>query len=332
MAQPANQTQLTVATVDRTPFSFGTKDGVRTGFSIELMEAIAKQSDYSIKYDVYDSYATMLNAVKTNDADMAIANISVNREREEEFDFSHPIYTSSTGILINTQAPGIQSQLLYFGERLLLPFSLLLVVVWAFAISIWFFERRTHPYFNKPFRQALFPAFWWSLRSTVNNGGWDDEIPHSWQGRLLATLMLLTSLVGLTFFIGFVTAEQTVSRLDSEVNNVHDLNGKSVGAMQDSSNSAFLSNMNIPHKTFSEIAGLYMAFEEGAIEAVVYDTPMLEYHIASGGSGTLLPVTYDPNPYAILCPDDSPYLEAINTALLSVKENGTYSTIAEKYF
>jgi polar amino acid transport system substrate-binding protein len=332
MAQPAKQTQITVATVDRTPFSFNTDNGVRTGFSIELMDAIATQNDYSVKYDVYDSYKTMLNAVKTNHADMAIANISVNREREKMFDFSHPIFTNSTGILMKTQTPGLQATLLYFGKRLFLPFSLLLVVVWGFAISIWFFERRTHPYFNKPLRQAIFPAFWWALRSTVNNGGWDDEVPHSWQGRLLGILMLLTSLVGLTFFIGFITAEQTVSRLDAEVNSIHDLNGKSVGAMKDSANSAFLRTINIPHTTFSDLTGLYEAFEKGTIEAIVYDTPMLQYYLSSGGDGTLMPFNYHPHPYAILCPDDSPYLESINTGLLSVKEDGTFSTLVDKYF
>ena len=68
---------LTIATVTRPPFS-QFEDNIHTGFSIDLMNAIAADLGRTVVYDQYDVFGDMLEAAEIALADAAIANISLS--------------------------------------------------------------------------------------------------------------------------------------------------------------------------------------------------------------------------------------------------------------
>ena len=72
---------LNVATVTRPPFSF-VEDGTETGFSIDLLSALADKLGWTYSLDRKDRFSDMLTAVIDGEADMAIANISITAARE----------------------------------------------------------------------------------------------------------------------------------------------------------------------------------------------------------------------------------------------------------
>ncbi|MEZ4519079.1 MAG: transporter substrate-binding domain-containing protein [Chloroflexota bacterium] len=61
-----------------------------TGFSIDLWEEIASRLDLSYEWVAYDTVGEILNAVQDGSADVAIAGISMTKDREAVLDFTHP--------------------------------------------------------------------------------------------------------------------------------------------------------------------------------------------------------------------------------------------------
>ena len=90
---------LVIATVDRPPFAkLSTEEP--TGFSIDLINAIAEDLNLRVTFAPQDSFGAMLDAVQTGAVDGAIANISITAARETMMDFSQPIFESGIQILM----------------------------------------------------------------------------------------------------------------------------------------------------------------------------------------------------------------------------------------
>ena len=80
-AQHSQAETLTVTTVERPPFSY-VDEGEDTGFSMDLLAALAEELDWGYTVVRVDAFGDMLSAVENREADMAIANISITAGRE----------------------------------------------------------------------------------------------------------------------------------------------------------------------------------------------------------------------------------------------------------
>jgi polar amino acid transport system substrate-binding protein len=90
---------LQVATRIVPPFVFE-QEGQLAGFSIDLWRSIAEQLNLKSEFAVKSNVADLLAATKMGKADMGIAAISITAEREQNFDFSQPIFDSGLQILV----------------------------------------------------------------------------------------------------------------------------------------------------------------------------------------------------------------------------------------
>src|ERR1051325_1499154 len=88
---------LRVATRIVRPFVFE-QQGQLTGFSIELWQEISRELDAKSKFNVEPSVNDILEAVKSNQADLGIAAISITAERERDWDFSQPMFDAGLQI------------------------------------------------------------------------------------------------------------------------------------------------------------------------------------------------------------------------------------------
>ena len=149
---------LVFATVHRPPFADTEGDQI-TGFSIDLMRAIADQIGHEVMFEPNTRFGDMLSAVRSERVDGAIANISITAERERTMDFSQPIFGSGIKIMIPNEGSGASIFSLFTWDIALVVLRGLALLFFG-GLLMWLFERRVQPYFDKPAREALFPSFW----------------------------------------------------------------------------------------------------------------------------------------------------------------------------
>lgn len=330
-AQPAED--LIIATVTRPPFSM-VVDGVDTGFSVDLLNAVADQLNRSITYDRKDSFGDMLGAVQGRNVDAAIANISITAERERLMDFSQPIFESGVQVMMKNDDSGSMVMLkALFTRQIALSVLAALVLLFGGGMLMWLFERHKQPYFDRKARDAAFPAFWWALNLVVN-GGFEERMPQSRGGRFFAVILVVSSLFIVSIFVAQITAALTINAIQNNIETINDLEGRPVGTISESTSASYLIQRAINFEPFDDLETLLTAFEEGKIEAIVFDGPILAYYVRTRGKGKaqLLDRVYRPENYGMVFPTASTLREDFDQAMLRLREDGTYEDLLTKWF
>lgn len=324
---------LRVSTVTRPPFSMA-QDGVDTGFSIDLWNALMQDMQQTTKFVRAEQFSEMLNMVEDGSVDAAIANISITAKRETRFDFSHPIFESGLRIMIHSdRAAGATIWQALFSKDLLLAIALSFAVLFAGGMLMWRFERNHEDYFDLPARKAMFPAFWWALNLVVN-GGFEERVPRSLFGRLFGVLLVVSSLFIVSLVVAKVTATLTIAGISNSVNSINDLHGKSVGTIAGSTADRYLEARDLRPHTYNDLETLLVGFEDKTLDAVVFDAPILAYYANNEGrhSAQIVGSVFLRENYGIILPPNSPLGEEINQSLLRLREDGVYDQIYRKWF
>lgn len=324
---------ITVATVSRPPFSMDV-DGVNTGFSVDLMEDAASRVGFDVEWLRLDSFADMLLSVQDGRADAAVANISITSERETAMDFSQPMFASGIQVLLppdTSKANSILAALLtpQVGALIIAALGL----IFGVGMLMWLFERKRQAFFDRPAREAAFPAFWWALNLVVN-GGFEERMPQSRGGRFFAVVLVIGSLFFVSIFVANITAAMTVNAISENFEGLSDLEQRKVGTVEGSTSASFLNQRDIRHIGFVGTEPLFRSFEIGVIDAIVFDAPILAYYAKSQNpNGTrLVDAIYRSENYGIAFPSGSMLREDIDQALLSMIEDGTSDTLKAKWF
>src|SRR5262249_25531609 len=83
--------------------------GELSGFSIDIWNSIALRMQAKTSYHVAPDVGALLDEVRSGKADVGIAAVSITKAREEEFDFSNPIFNAGLQILVRSHgAEGIE--------------------------------------------------------------------------------------------------------------------------------------------------------------------------------------------------------------------------------
>ena len=323
---------LSVATVTRPPFSM-VIDGVDDGFSINLMQELARELGRGFKVVRVEKFGDMLDMVRRGEVDLAIANISITAEREKEMDFSQPIFESGLQILTLGGGKGAYSLLAaIFSRDLITAVAAALALLFMAGMLMWLLERRAQPFFDRPPGQALFPSFWWSLNLVVN-GGFEERMPRTFLGRIFGVVLVISSLFIVSIFVAKITAVLTVDAIQNNVNSINDLYGKQVGTIEGSTAAAFLTKRDFRYSAYSGPEPMFAALEAQEIQAIVFDAPILAYYAAkSRGKAQLAGPVFLRENYGIALPSGSALAEPINRSLLRLRENGVYDRLMRKWF
>src|SRR5690625_4626427 len=84
---------------------------------------------------------------------------------------------------------------------------------------------------------------------------------------------------------------------------------------------------------YEQLDQAYMAVENGSVDAILYDAPNVAYYIQTQGEDSLKVVgdLYQAEDYGIaISKGQEELVEAINDALTTLRDNGTYDEIYEK--
>jgi polar amino acid transport system substrate-binding protein len=309
---------------------FVMKDGeLYKGFSVELWQAIAKEIGKSFHFIEVPTIKEILAGMKSDQGDVAIAAISITSQREQEFDFSQPMFDSGLQILVRNENSGALNvgqiwNLLTSGA---MPFllSLLALLILIPAHFAWFAERRHD---NRLFSDSY---LWWATGAAA---GQQPDHPRSSNGRILAALAILVSMVFMAYFQATITTALTVQTLRGDINGPEDLQGRKVGTTAGSTASAYLKNLDIVPVEFQKIDQSFLALDNKQLDAVVFDAPVLLYYAATKGRNKVRivgPMLRKEN-YGILFPPGSVLRKPVNEALLKLRENGTYDALYAKWF
>ena len=334
-AQP-RETTLQVATRLVKPFVFE-EGGRLTGFSIELWQEISRLMNARSTFLVKPTVQALIRSVETNEANLAIAAISITAERDAELDFSQPMFDAGLQILIpasgseGSMMAGIVAAVFNSSFLPMLGFVLLTVILTGHLV--WFFERRrpNGMLSSSSYFPGIFEACWWSASTLATQA---DQMPRSAVARVVAVFWMFTAVVFIAYFTAAVTSSLTIQQLRGEIKGPEDLPGKRIAAVTGSTSADYLKRHNIAAREFLKVEDAYAALQQSVVDAVVYDAPVLLYYAAHGGKGRVQVVgpIFHKESYGILFPPNSPERKRVNEALLRLKENGTYERIYAKWF
>lgn len=124
---------------------------------------------------------------------------------------------------------------------------------------------------------------------------------------------------------------------DDSIKEVKDLEGKKIGSKIGSTSYDYLvKNLEKDDGVtpYPGSADMYMALMSGSVDAVLYDAPNVGYFASTKGKGRVKTVgkMYEGQQYGIALKSGSEWVDAVNKALASMKEDGTYKGIYEKWF
>ena len=123
---------------------------------------------------------------------------------------------------------------------------------------------------------------------------------------------------------------------DSLIKGLADLADKTVATKTGTTSVDFLKEKSPKTKLtlFPNDNAMFMELMTGGVDAVMFDKPVIESFVSKRGAGEVAIVgdLYSGQPYGIGFPKGSPVVEKVNAALGTIKANGEYAKIYEKWF
>lgn len=133
------------------------KNGVPSGFEIDLWRMIAETHGIPYRIRRARSFSDLLNAVSSGTADLAIGGILINENRSKKFQFSFPTATSELKIYETSREESAALRLLQVlaSKETLLIFLGVALIACFFALPVWLLERNRSDLSNKRKRHQL---------------------------------------------------------------------------------------------------------------------------------------------------------------------------------
>ena len=330
---------VTVATYDLEPFVF-TRGEFKVGFTIDLLDEIAKRTGWTLKYVGVDDKSSpgLLKAVADGRADAGACAISVTAERAKKVDFSQPMMSAGLQILVPADStertqPGLLDFLkLLFSKTMLVWLFAALVLTILPAHFIWFLERRDPgSAMSKSYFPGIFQAFEWGLGMLATAPV--DE-PRRWLTRVVSVLWTFVSLIFVAYYTAILTANLTVEKFDAQIHSPEDLIGTKVCTVEKTTTASYLASIGAQFEGLPTVKDCFSGMTKGRFGAVVFDAPVLQYYLAEHGAGEsrLVGPIFKPRDYGIAFHVGSDLRREVDDALLSVREDGTYDQIQQKWF
>jgi ABC-type amino acid transport substrate-binding protein len=160
-----------------------------------------------------------------------------------------------------------------------------------------------------------------------------DDSPHASATRIMAIIWGFTCILFIAYYTATLTANITVKKFDAQIKSPSDLVGKKVCTVAETTSATALKRYNVEFNGVKTIDECYAGLDDERYEAVVYDAPVLSYYVnESGGSVELVGPILRPEEYGIAFRNGSDLRKVVDADLLSMREDGTYYRIKQKWF
>lgn len=328
---------VTVAVYPEEPFVIN-GDGGRTGFVIDLMSQVAKRAGWTLNYTeiTNQSSAALLTEVIAGRADAAAGLISITAERVRTIDFSQPIISGGSQILVPVgtvkhSQPGLKGFLQLLLSKSMFAWlmaALLLTIVPAHVV--WVLERRrSEPMFARAYFPGILQAYGWGFSMLPNAA---DKVPRHWRGRATSVLWAFVCIIFVSYYTAILTSNLTVDKFESNIAGPTDLIGKRVCAGDKSTSAKWLDAIGVPHESVASLSECYAGLGD-RYDAVVDASLKLRYFASHAGAGEVEVVgpVFNERDFGVGFRIGSPLRKVFDDALLSMREDGQYDALLEKW-
>ncbi len=331
MAAGAAASTITVGIKPLDPFVGRDDTGEYTGFSIELWNDIARRNDWRTRYVQYPDIRSLLDRARDNEVDVAISGISITADRETQVDFSYPMFDAGLQILAADKPAGLDlsNQL----GNLISPATgrylavLLVMLIFAGAITSAVTRVGSEQRWHRRMGEGMFRA------AAVGLAG-DLGEPQRLFAKIVTFAWLIAGLVFVSLFTASITTQLTVRSIRTGITGISDLPGKRVVTVRGSTAESYLRHHDISPRTVPSIDAAYPMLRTGDVDAIVYDSPVLQHHVdvAHDRKETLAGQVFEPEDYGIAFPTGSALRKKVNASLLQMHADGTYDELRARYF
>lgn len=330
--------EVVVATRILPPLVVG-EPGKLSGFSIELWNAIAERLKLKTTYQATPDVKALLEEVRSSKAELAIAAISITAAREVEFEFSQPILNAGLQIMIRGGGrDGDSNPLtdllgLLFSKTSLVWLGVALLLLLIPAHVVWFLERRQGAGIipTDKYIPGIFYAMFWSAATLATQA---ENQPRQWLARVVAIFWMFTGIVFVALYTAQLAATLTVQQIQGGINGPEDLVGRKAATTRGSTAAAVLRDLRAQVTEVTRIEEAYQALLNREVDAVVFDSPVLLFYAANEGKGRvhMVGTPFRKEDYGIVFRPGNPLRRQVNATLLTLREDGTYQRIYDKWF
>ena len=277
----------------------------------------------------------LLDGVTDESLDAVVSGLTLTTEREKLFDFTHSFYNTDLGIAVEAKKGSLWKAVFkrFLSTEFLRTVGALIGGLVIVGTLIWLFERKKNKeHFGGDIKKGIGDGIWWSV-VTMTTVGYGDKVPKSLVGRLIATIWIFTGVILVSVFIATITSALTVSQLEYAIGGPEDLPKVTVGTIRHTTSEVYLKENRISYIPFDTASEGLKAVEDSAINALVYDAPLLQYFANKDYRGKIevLPKIFSRQDYGIALPQGSAIREPINRLLLKRIHEPEWRDLLYKY-
>lgn len=315
---------------------FVMKDGdTLSGMAIELWEKLALTGNLASDYREFPTIRALLNAAARGEVDVAVANLTITRDRAERVDFSHPWFDSGLRLMIKGN-PHPDFWEMMFGLKdtgHLRVYLGLAAVIFAATLLLTLFDRRFDKEFPRSWTHGLAESFH-AVVGVAMTGRVVRKNVLGALGRFMAALWMIVGVAVIAYITSSVTSVMTAVSIENQIDDASELGGRIVGVFSGSIAEDYAEDENLRMLEFPGIDAAAAALHAERIDAVIADAPVLEYFVHSHPETDLevIGAIFDPEKYGFAFPPGSPLLRRVTLDLLAAHEDGSLDALRDNYF
>jgi ABC-type amino acid transport substrate-binding protein len=325
--------ELTVGVFEAPPYAFKSPEGQWRGFSVDLWRQIA--GDLGLRYRLVEgSEEEILASLVSHRLDISAGPLAVTMDRERVLDFTETYLTSGLSIAVRQRSRAERILNLFralasSGAAHILGALVFLTVV--FGTLVWLAERRHNPQFPARPARGIGSAMWFA-GVTTSGVGYGDKVPVTLNGRVLAILWMLVSLILYVFVTASLTATLAIGEYE-QVRDIESLRRARVGVLEGSAAADFLRHNQIPRHLFPSYPKVIEALVAEKVDAVIFNEEILRYYIdrAVGSHLKVLPPLFMPESFAFALADESPLRPLLDQGLRRAVASTRYRDLKDQY-
>ena len=326
---------IRVGLVSSPPFVVS-ESGKSSGLAVELWEEAAKLNGWDYKYQAADKDPSKaLAGLEENQYDILLGDFSPTVEFHNSVDFTQPFIISHLTILYQKNHNVFIKSIEIIGEHFLIPLFWVILVFVVMSVLFWIIEiKRKKVEQADPQDRRVTHSGW--LTSIAMIQGELPEPPKTMGGRLV---MLSSMIVGI-FLSAIITAALTTSTTLLEgdkdpYKHLSDVEDKVLLVEKESIAGTMVSQLGgHPVETESVNDGFRMLITNlDQYDGLVTQYPLGRQLLAEnkGKKLALSKLNLRNDLLTFAAQKDSPYVQSLNYALMTMRDEGTSKAICSKY-